>query len=225
MRDDLPRRLAEGLSRAASARNATTTIAPALAYGRHHGPAPAGARRAAVAVVWLRRDDGSWWLPLTLRPRFLRHHGGQICFPGGMIEPGETPHQAALREFHEELGHAPVEPRYCGDLAPIYVYASNNLVYPVVYTADAPRSPWDPDPAEVERVIELPLQTLRGDGEALRDTRSRQIVRDQAIVGEYQFDSVAYRVGDDLIWGATAILIHQLEAMVAARQQTALESQ
>jgi 8-oxo-dGTP pyrophosphatase MutT (NUDIX family) len=225
MQDELTRRLAEGLSRATSARNATTTVAPALAYGRHHGPVPAGARRAAVAVVWLRRDDGSWWLPLTLRPRFLRHHGGQICFPGGMIEAGETPHQAALREFEEELGHAPVVPRYCGDLAPIYVYASNNIVYPIVYTADAPHAPWSPAPAEVERVIEFPLTSLCGDSEAIRDTRRRQIVRDQAVVGEYRFDSVAYRVGDDLIWGATAILIHQLEAMVAGRHQTVLKSQ
>jgi len=225
MQDELTRRLAEGLSHATSARNATTTVAPALAYGRHHGPAPAGARRAAVAVVWLRRDDGSWWLPLTLRPRFLRHHGGQICFPGGMIEAGETPRQAALREFQEELGHAPVDPWYCGDLAPIYVYASNNIVFPIVYTAAAPPAPWEPDPAEVERVIELPLDTLLGGGEAMRDTRRRQIVRDQAVVGEYRFDSVAYRVGDDLIWGATAILIHQLEAMVAAGRRTALEPQ
>lgn len=185
-----------------------------MAYGRHFGPPPRGARRAAVAIMWLQKDDGSWLLPLTMRPLTLRHHGGQICFPGGMIEGDETPVDAALREFEEELGHRPESPVFCGSMNPLYVYASNNLIFPVVFTAQMPSAPWSPDPVEVDRVIELPLAILESFGGAGRDTRSRQIVRDNQVVGEYRFDSLAYRFGEDRIWGATAMLIYQLSHLV-----------
>lgn len=219
MGNDLTERLISGLADPGSAtdpssQSAMRKVAPTMAYGRHHGPPPCGARRAAVAVVWLRKDDGSWWVPLTLRPLTLRHHGGQICFPGGMIEGDETPVQAALREFEEELGHRPVAPVFCGSMSPLYVYASNNLIFPVVFTAQMPSKNWSPDPVEVDRVIELPLSTIDTIGGSGRDTRVRQIVRDQQVVGEYRFDSLAYRVGEDRIWGATAMLIQQLSRLV-----------
>lgn len=219
MWNDLSQRLITGLADLNAAANpsfnaAARKVAPTMAYGRHYGPAPRGARRAAVAVVWLQKDDQSWWLPLTLRPLTLRHHGGQICFPGGMIEGDETPVQAALREFEEELGHRPVAPVYCGAMQPMYVYASNNLIFPVVFTAQMPSADWSPAPAEVDRVIELPLEIIDSIGGSGRDTRVRQIVRDHQVVGEYRFDSLAYRVGDDRIWGATAMLIQQISRFV-----------
>lgn len=219
MWNDLSQRLITGLADSDAAANpslhaAARKVAPTMAYGRHYGPAPCGARRAAVAVVWLQKDDGSWWLPLTLRPLTLRHHGGQICFPGGMIEGDETPVQAALREFEEELGHRPVAPVFCGSMKPMYVYASNNLIFPVVFTAQRPLADWSPDPAEVDRVIELSLETIDTIGGSGCDTRVRQITRDQQVVGEYRFDSLAYRVGDDRIWGATAMLIQQISRLI-----------
>lgn len=224
MWNDLSQRLISGLAAPDIAANpswhmAARKVAPTMAYGRHYGPPPRGARRAAVAVVWLQKDDGSWCLPLTLRPLTLRHHGGQICFPGGMIEGDETPVQAALREFEEELGHRPVAPVFCGSMNPMYVYASNNLIFPVVFTAQMPSADWSPDPVEVDRVIELPLDTIDTIGGSGRDTRVRQIVRDQQVVGEYRFDSLAYRVGEDRIWGATAMLIQQLSRLVNQRDE------
>ncbi len=56
-------------------------MTPPLAYGRHRGPAPETARRAAVAITLLQRDDGTFFIPLTLRPTTLKHHGGQVSFP------------------------------------------------------------------------------------------------------------------------------------------------
>jgi 8-oxo-dGTP pyrophosphatase MutT (NUDIX family) len=184
------------------------SLASALSYGRHRGPAPAGVRRAAVAVMWLQREDGSWWLPLTLRPQNLRHHAGQVCFPGGMIEADETPTQAALREFEEELGHRPTEPLMCGELEPLYVYASNNLVFPVVFTATSLPDPWNPDPVEVESILEMPLEMLLAG--PTRITRSRQIIRDQQPAGTYEFQSIAYQLSGHMIWGATAMLLARL---------------
>jgi 8-oxo-dGTP pyrophosphatase MutT (NUDIX family) len=210
-----PQVLPQWLTAALLAAEARTlsSLAPTLSYGRHRGPAPAGVRRAAVAVVWLRRDDGSWWLPLTLRPQNLRHHGGQVCFPGGMIEAGETPRQAALREFQEELGQAPVDPLLCGELDPVYVYASNNLVFPVVFTAVAP-GPWEPDPIEVDSVLEMPLPMLLNPSSSIAETRSRQIIRDHCQVGEYRFGSIAYKLQGHMIWGVTAMLLGHLAQLI-----------
>lgn len=189
-------------------------VTPPMAYGRHHGPAPAQVRRAAVAIMWLQHTDGSWSLPLTMRPTTLRHHGGQVCFPGGKIEGDETAVQAAVREFEEELGRTPDELVYCGAMDPLYVYASNNLVYPVIFTARQPRAAWQPDPSEVERVIELPLDTLRQLGLAPAETWTRQIRKNRQVVGEFQMQTRAYRYHGDRIWGATAMLLHQLASLL-----------
>src|SRR5262245_7061230 len=69
-------------------------FAPELSYGRHAGPARSDARGAAVAVA-LSWDGAEWSLPLTVRSAELSRHGGQISFPGGLIEAGETPPVAA----------------------------------------------------------------------------------------------------------------------------------
>ena len=80
---DLPGRLAQ------------RAMAHRLAYGRHHGPAPDGARRAAV-VVALERREGGWFIPAILRPETMKMHAGQVSLPGGLIEADETVAQAGL---------------------------------------------------------------------------------------------------------------------------------
>lgn len=201
-------------------RDCLRRVAPPMAYGRHHGPAPAQVRRAAVAIMWLQQTDGSWALPLTMRPTTLRHHAGQVCFPGGKIEGEETASEAALREFHEELGALPEQLVYCGQMSPLYVYVSNHLVYPVVFTAHQPSGRWQPDPAEVERVIDLPLDTVQQIGAAQPEMWTRQIRKNQQVVGEYQMRTRAYRYRGDRIWGATAMLLHQLaELMVSTADE------
>ena len=64
-----------------------------------------GITPAAVLVAIVERPEPT--VILTLRPETMRKHPGQVSFPGGRIDPGETPVQAALREAHEELGLDP----------------------------------------------------------------------------------------------------------------------
>ena len=187
---------------------------PSLAYGRHRGPAPIGVRRASVAVCIYRNHDDDWVVPLTRRPTSLRHHGGQICLPGGKIERGETAEQAALREFEEELGLSPKVRKLSGKLSHQYIYASDNLVEPIVFVIERPDVDWDPDPIEVAEVLLLPIAELYRPECRVAKRLKRKVISKAAdtdtLPGFLEFSVPAFQWGEDRIWGATAIILDEL---------------
>ena len=85
----LPDRIAERLKHPRPPVRPPSVFAPRLSYGRHRGPAAHDARPAAVTVLFY-PIDGKWHIPFTLRPEHLHDHGGQVSFPGGRLEDGET---------------------------------------------------------------------------------------------------------------------------------------
>ncbi|TWT74897.1 NUDIX hydrolase [Allorhodopirellula solitaria] len=188
-------------------------MTPQLAYGRHRGPARMKSRQAAVAVGIYEDPEQGWIVPLTRRPHALRHHGGQICFPGGRIEPGETPVQAALREFEEELGIPADVIEICGELPRQFVYASDNLVTPVVCVLRKPTVPWRPDPGEVDEVIHLPFQVpcQQAPVNSIWHQRAVQAAAEpQTDVAQFRFRAPAFIYQSMRIWGATAVILDQL---------------
>jgi 8-oxo-dGTP pyrophosphatase MutT (NUDIX family) len=202
--DDLPARLANGLSARAERPESefARRMSPELAYGRHSGPAPCTARAAAVMVLFFCRGDG-WHLPITQRPTALSRHGGQISLPGGRIEPGETAEVAAIRELIEELGVvSPVH--VLGRLPERYVFASDYTVTPLVgWTDNEPT--WAPDAREVERIVELPLETLF-DPDAIGEMLIQR--------GPLSFRAPCFEYRNDRIWGATAVILAELAAAI-----------
>ncbi|MCO8122372.1 CoA pyrophosphatase [Stieleria sp. TO1_6] len=202
-------------------------LSPRLAYGRHRGPARLDARRAAVIVViYPHRRSGQLCLTLTRRPSSLSHHGGQVCLPGGKIEAGETALQAALREYREELGVDVAVVEQLGCLPPIYVFASDNLVDTWVVTADTPCGDWQPDPVEVDEVIEMPLESLlqlAAPGERLASRKKMRTGKSQADgeVFQYGFRHRSLEFVDcdgrpKELWGATAMLLDDLAHVLRA---------
>ena len=135
---------------------------------------------------------------LTKRTATLTAHAGQVAFPGGRMDAGETPEQAALREAHEEVGLPPDSVELAGRL-PDYVTGTGYLVTPVLGLLMPGFVPV-PAAAEVESVFELPLSVLL-DPEAPERRRA-----------EFRGRMRSFWVwphAEHYIWGATAaILVH-----------------
>ena len=161
---------------------------------------------------WTAYQDakGQWTIPLTLRPSSLQHHGGQICLPGGRVEPDESILEAALREFEEELGIRPDVTHCCGELSPQYVYGSDNLVHPLVMLIQPPTQPWKPDPMEVEKVIPLHLSVLLDQSSRTELVKQRTVRKADREVGRLKFRAPAIEHDEHQIWGATALILDQL---------------
>lgn len=124
----------------------------------HRDEIPAGMklRHAAVLIPLVARSDGVHVL-LTQRTSHLKSHAGQISFPGGGVEPGDSDWaRTALRETEEEVGIAPDRIEVLGTM-PEYELNSGFLVKPVVGWIVPPYTV-EPDPFEVQDVFEVPLR-------------------------------------------------------------------
>lgn len=112
---------------------------------------------AAVLVPVVKRAAGLN-LVLTERSAALSTHAGQVAFPGGRIEPGESARVAALREAQEEIGLPPVQVEPIGFLPP-YFSGTGFRVQPLVGLV-SPEALFAPDPGEVARIFEVPLAVV-----------------------------------------------------------------
>ena len=126
---------------------------------------PKGFGRAAVLIAfWPDGDDVR--CILTRRATTLSTHQGQVAFPGGRVEPGETWQQGALREANEEVGLDPTSVELIGNLDDAWSGAGHHIV-PVVGWLDGP-SPLRPNPGEVDEIL-LPRLSEMLRPEALRE--------------------------------------------------------
>ena len=113
---------------------------------------------AAVAVAITVDGDGRDAFVITRRAERLRAHAGQWAFPGGRIDPGESPEQAALRELHEEVG-LHLAPDAVLGLLDDYATRSGYVITPVVVWAPDPTQ-LEANPDEVEELHVVPLADL-----------------------------------------------------------------
>ena len=153
----------------------------------------------AAVLVPLYLDGGRLHAVFTRRRDDLRRHAGEISFPGGRQDPGEADlRRTALREAEEEIGLPGEAVELIGALQPTPTIATNYAVYPFVGLIEPGRT-WTPSAAEVDAVLELPLDRLRA-GSERRRLRRRGV----------PFRTDVYVVDEHLIWGATARILADL---------------
>lgn len=165
-------------------------------------------RRSAVLVA-LFEEEGATRVILTVRSPRLRSHSGEVAFPGGRLDPGETVIGAALREAAEEVGLVVGPEAVVGTLSPMLTVASNSVMTPVV-VALAGRPSVEPAPAEVSRVFDVALTDLLEEAVFAEEHWSvpGRPGADGTPGGE--FPVWFYRVGGEVIWGATARVLTEL---------------
>lgn len=163
-------------------------------------------RAAAVLIGLVRRPEGLTVL-YTERSPDLRAHSGQVSFPGGRIEAGETPAEAALREAGEEVALDPADAEVLGYM-PVYFTGSNFLITPVV-AAITPSRPFVPNPGEVRSVFEVPLRWLAEEG----SYGTYRIRRGEVEHTTWQLDHGGIR-----IWGITANLTRRFRDLALAAE-------
>lgn len=173
-----------------------------------------GARPSAVLAPFYDLG-GELYTVLTRRSWDLRSHTGEVSFPGGALDPGETLVQAAEREALEEIGLDPSTVEVLGELDHLMTVSSRSFIVPFV--AVLPDVPiLEPNPSEVDAVLHVPVRELLLD-EVYREERWRfdtpppWVPPDLVQTGEPTERSIFFfELVGDTVWGATAAMLRHL---------------
>lgn len=182
---------------------ATPTLADVLAAVPEHDhpllPAFEGARESAVLIALADGPRGPEVL-LTRRSWEMRTHRGEVSFPGGRVDPGETAVEAALREAHEEVGLDPARVSVHGELEHLNTVVSRSYIVPKVATVPETLV-LQPETAEVDRVMWVPLAEF---------TRPNTYRSEMWGFGGTHRQLHFFELDDETVWGATAHMLVDL---------------
>jgi 8-oxo-dGTP pyrophosphatase MutT (NUDIX family) len=201
--DSVAVRLRTALDQSLPGPAAQSVMAPRPRREWPPGLNPARIRNAAGLLLVFPDEDQRAHLVLTLRADLVRH-AGQVSLPGGVVEPGETFEQAALREAHEEVGLAIAQVQVLGALTPLDIPVSGFRLHPIVGMA-VTRPLLRPADDEVARIVTPAVSELLDPRSIAWRTMTR--------AGE-TFDCPAFAVHDVEIWGATAMVLAEFLALL-----------
>jgi len=158
-------------------------------------------KTVAAVLVPLLTVDGEPHLLFTRRATTLPHHQGQVAFPGGTSDPGDSDlAHTALREAHEEVGLQPSDVHLLGALDDIETLSSRFVITPFVGTVPHPYG-WTPSPREVDAIFTVPIRLLESP-----DVRRRELWD----FGGQRMPIDLFAVDGHVIWGATERITRNL---------------
>lgn len=168
--------------------------------------------QSAVCIPLVKKADETYDILFEVRASTISHQPGDICLPGGMVEAGESPKDAALRELQEELLLEDQQICYIGEMDKLYT-TSNMIVYSYVVEVKDYREKFNP--AEVEEIFTVPMEYF------LNTEPKCYTVRAEVDPGEeFPYELICggrdykwstrkekiyfYRYNERVIWGLTA---------------------
>ena len=156
--------------------------------------------RPSAVLVGLFESSNGVEVILTRRSQNLTNHRGEISFPGGRLDAGESVLQAALRETHEEIGLSPEDVEVVGELNSMATVVSNSHIVPIVgrYRTQPKLHAVN---SEVDRVFSVPLIEL---------TRQDTYSQEHWVFSDREFQISFFYLDDETIWGATARILFQV---------------
>lgn len=167
---------------------------------------PNAQTREGAVLILLYPENDTIGLPLILRPQNEKGvHSGQAAFPGGKKDETDKDFiQTALREAQEEVSLDISKVKILGQISPLFVFASNFMVYPTVaYVEKKPIL--EPNPSEVAEIFFADLETLKNPATIKKTLISTP---------QYTFETPYFDVSGKVVWGATAMMLSELIAIL-----------
>jgi len=163
-------------------------------------------RRQAAVLLPLFQGTTDYHLVFTKRTDTVKHHKGQISFPGGSFELADGDLlTTALRESYEEVGIQPDHVRILGRLDDLDTFSTNFTISPFVGLIPYPY-PFRRNPLEVAMVFDVPVSVLADPTVGRSYVRARD---DGATIEDYEF-----HIDGHVIWGATACIVRHFLALM-----------
>lgn len=174
-----------------------------------------GNHKKSAVMILLYEDKEETYIIFEVRAHTMRHQPGDICFPGGKLEPGETPKEGALRETMEELGLEADDITLLGEMD-YFVSPYGSIMYP--YVAKLRKDNINPNLEEVDHIFKVPLRYfLESDpllykmeiGPHLKEDFPYELVKGGK---DYRFsrgflNEYFYKYDSYVIWGFTALIV------------------
>lgn len=162
-------------------------------------------REAAVLMLFYPRNEQTN-LALILRNSYNGVHSSQIAFPGGKVETFDRSLcQTALRETHEEIGISPSNINIVRAFTELFIPPSNFIVHPFLGFSNDELI-FNPDPSEVAGLIEFPISDFLADANVVQN-KMATAYSDSVVVP-------TFKVGDQFVWGATAMIMSELKEVL-----------
>ena len=158
----------------------------------------------AAVLILLYLADNEIYFFLTKRTDELKHHKGQISFPGGTQEGNEKLIDTALRETQEEIGINKTSISIIGTITPLFVPVTGFMIYPFIGYSLNKLNP-KPDPAEVATIFSVNISDLLN--KENRTTEKRNI-------RGYDVQVPYFKLNDYQVWGATSMILSEFRDLI-----------